>query len=106
MKSNGGMWRMRMRYGKGYHKALRNALEDFQVKTPDQQAKIHNRGAWLTDRFERCLPEIEKPTASISRCDVFSLLYPFGATEMLTTIRHFPSGRMHSCCGAIANDLI
>jgi hypothetical protein len=31
MKSNGGMWRMGMRYGKDYHKALRNALEDFQA---------------------------------------------------------------------------
>ncbi len=60
MKKNGGMWRLRMRCGKDYCKALRNALEDFQVKTPGQQAKIHNRAAWLTDKYERDLSEIQK----------------------------------------------
>jgi len=60
MEKNGGMWRMRMRGGKDYCKALRNALEDFQVKTPDQQAKIQNRGAWLTDKYERDLSEIQE----------------------------------------------
>jgi hypothetical protein len=68
MESNGGMWRMRMRSGKDYRKALRNALEDFQVKTPDQQGKIHNRGAWLTDRFQRCLAEIENANGSNAAC--------------------------------------
>jgi len=60
MKKNGGMWRLRMRCGKDDCKALRNALEDFQVKTPDQKAKIHNRAAWLTDKYERDLREIQK----------------------------------------------
>jgi Helix-turn-helix domain len=73
MKSNGGMWRMRMRGGKDYRKALRNALEDFQVKTPDQQGKIHNRGAWLTDRFERCLAEIETANGSNAACVALGL---------------------------------
>lgn len=63
MKSNGGMWRLRIRSGKDHRKALRNALEDFNVKTPDQRAKVHNRGAWLTDRFERCLEEIKRRIA-------------------------------------------
>jgi hypothetical protein len=49
-----------MRCGKDDRKALRNALEDFQVKTPEQQAKIHNRGAWLTDKYQRDLSEIQK----------------------------------------------
>jgi hypothetical protein len=58
MESNGAIWRMRIRSGKKERKALRNAIEDFSARTPDQQAKIHNRAAWLTDRYERCLKEI------------------------------------------------
>jgi hypothetical protein len=57
MESNGAIWRMRIRSGKKERKALRNAIEDFSARTPDQQAKIHNRAAWLTDRYERCLKE-------------------------------------------------
>jgi hypothetical protein len=59
MKNNGGMWRLRIRSGKDHRKALRNALDDFAVKTPDQEGKIQNRGAWLTDKYERCLKEIQ-----------------------------------------------
>jgi hypothetical protein len=66
MKSNGGMWRMRVRSGNDHRKALRNALEDFQVKTPDQKAKIHDRAAWLTDRFQRCLLEIERANNALA----------------------------------------
>jgi hypothetical protein len=58
MERNGGMWRLRIRSGKDPRRALRNAVEDFNVKTPEQRAKVHNRGAWLTDRYERCLQEI------------------------------------------------
>src|SRR5580765_4804640 len=57
MESNGAIWRMRIRSGKKERKALRNAIEDFTARTPDQQAQIHNRAAWLTDRYERCLKE-------------------------------------------------
>src|SRR5580765_8360693 len=57
MESNGAIWRMRVRSGKKERKALRNAIEDFSARTPDQQAQIHNRAAWLTDRYERCLKE-------------------------------------------------
>jgi len=57
MESNGAIWRMRIRSGKKERKALRNAIEDFSARTPDQQAQIHNRAAWLTDRYERCLKE-------------------------------------------------
>jgi hypothetical protein len=57
MESNGAIWRMRIRSGKKERKALRNAIEDFTARTPDQQAQIHNRAAWLTDRYERCLEE-------------------------------------------------
>jgi hypothetical protein len=60
MESNGAIWRMRIRSGKKERKALRNAIEDFSARTPDQQAKIHNRAAWLTDRYERCLKESEQ----------------------------------------------
>jgi hypothetical protein len=57
MESNGAIWRLRIRSGKKERKALRNAIEDFSARTPDQQSKIHNRAAWLTDRYERCLKE-------------------------------------------------
>jgi hypothetical protein len=57
MESNGAIWRLRIRSGKKERKALRNAIEDFSARTPAQQATIHNRAAWLTDRYERCLKE-------------------------------------------------
>jgi len=49
----GAMWRMRARSGHVSAKALKDALEDFYVRTPDERAKIRNHGAWLTDRYER-----------------------------------------------------
>jgi hypothetical protein len=58
MEKNGAMWRMRIRSGKEHRRAIQNALEDFNLRTPDQQAKIHNRAAWLTDRYERCHNEL------------------------------------------------
>ena len=45
MHQHGGIWRMRIRSGPDHRKALKNALEDFNVRTPAQQAKINNHGA-------------------------------------------------------------
>ena len=47
------MWRMRARGGEEGAKALRNATEDFFMLTPVERDKIKNRGAWITDRYER-----------------------------------------------------
>jgi hypothetical protein len=52
-KQCGAMWRMRARGSPEDALALRNAIEDFFVKTPEQRNEINNRGAWLTDRYER-----------------------------------------------------
>jgi Helix-turn-helix domain len=52
-KQCGGMWRMRARSGVEHAKALRNATEDFFMLTPVERDKIKNRGAWITDRYER-----------------------------------------------------
>lgn len=56
--TNGGNWRKRMR-DKNSLRALRNALEDFAARTPEQKESIKKKGAWLNDRFSRCLKEIE-----------------------------------------------
>ena len=47
---NGGLWRLRERENP---RALYHAIEDWKLRTPDQQRAIKNRGAWLTDRFQR-----------------------------------------------------
>jgi hypothetical protein len=52
-KMCGAMWRMRARSGEAGAKALRNATEDFFILTPAERNKIKNRGAWITDRYER-----------------------------------------------------
>jgi hypothetical protein len=57
--ANGGMWRTRMRSSEVSLRAIRNAIEDYKVRTPEQRAAIKNRGAWATDRYERNLVEIE-----------------------------------------------
>jgi hypothetical protein len=54
----GGIWRKRMRGPWPYKKAVRYAIEDWKLCTPDQRKKIRNPGAWLTDRFLRALKKI------------------------------------------------
>ena len=68
MQKNGGNWRNRIRHSALYRKALRHAVEDWKVRTPDQRSAIRNPAAWLTDRFMRAIVEIEKaqPPASAS----------------------------------------
>ncbi len=56
--ANGGMWRTRMRAGRESLAAVRNAIEDYRVRTPEQRAAIKNRGAWATDRYERGLAKL------------------------------------------------
>jgi hypothetical protein len=56
----GAMWRMRARSSPEDASALRNAVEDFFIKTPEQRNEINNRGAWLTDRYERNAKQLKK----------------------------------------------
>ena len=58
-KKCGAMWCMRARSGEASAKALRNATEDFFILTPDERAKIKNRGAWITDRYLRSFEKLQ-----------------------------------------------
>jgi hypothetical protein len=60
MKKNGGMWRMRIRRGAKERRALRNSIEDYKIRTPDQRAKIHDLPAWFTDRYQHNLIKIDR----------------------------------------------
>jgi hypothetical protein len=59
-KQCGAMWRMRARGSPEDALALRNAIEDFFTRTPEQRNQINNRGAWLTDRYERNAKQLKK----------------------------------------------
>ena len=58
MKENGGMWRTRIRGGLGKRRALRNTIEDYKIRTPDQRRQIRNLARWFTDRYVRNLVKI------------------------------------------------
>jgi hypothetical protein len=53
---SGKNWRKRITY---CWRAVAYAIEDYKVRTPDQRSKIKNVGAWLTDRYQRALVEID-----------------------------------------------
>jgi hypothetical protein len=55
MQKNGGMWRMRIRRGAHERRALRNTIEDYIVRTPEQRAGIRHLPKWFTDRYQRNL---------------------------------------------------
>jgi hypothetical protein len=54
-QANGGLWRV---YARQCPKALAHAIEDWKLRTPEQQRTIKQRPAWLTDRFKRAEREI------------------------------------------------
>jgi hypothetical protein len=54
---NGKLWWF---YFRQSPKALAYAIEDWKLRTPDQQRLIKNRPAWLTDRYKRAHSEIIK----------------------------------------------
>ena len=60
MKKNGGMWRTRIRGGPTERRALRNTIEDYKLKTPDQRRKIRMVPAWFTDQYMRNLVKINE----------------------------------------------
>src|SRR5947209_14576270 len=47
---NGRLWRWRVKHKR---RATLHAIEDWKLQSPQQQHDINNRGAWLTDRFQR-----------------------------------------------------
>ena len=53
---NSRLWR---HYQRICPRALHYAVEDWKLRTPDQQRAIKNRPAWLTDRYKRALAELE-----------------------------------------------
>jgi hypothetical protein len=53
---NGRLWHCYFRQSR---RALAYAIEDWQLRTPDQQRTIKNRPAWLTDRYKRALAELD-----------------------------------------------
>jgi hypothetical protein len=55
MNELGGLWRRRIQH---CAKAVAFAIEDYQVRTPQQRGNIRNIGAWLTDRHARALLEV------------------------------------------------
>jgi hypothetical protein len=57
MVKNGGMWRKRIRGGLSEIRALKHAIEDYKLRTPDQRFQIRDRPAWFTDRYTRNLVE-------------------------------------------------
>jgi hypothetical protein len=61
MKKNGGMWRKRIRGGAAERRALRNTIEDYKLRTPDQRCEIVNLPAWFTDRYTRNLVKVNAP---------------------------------------------
>jgi hypothetical protein len=52
---NGRLWHF---YFRQSLRALAYAVEDWKLRTPDQQRTIKNRPAWLTDRYKRALAEL------------------------------------------------
>jgi hypothetical protein len=60
MVKNGGMWRKRIRGGVAERLALRNTIEDYNVRTPELRAAIRKRAAWFTDRYLRNLVAVAK----------------------------------------------
>ncbi len=67
MKKNGGMWRTRIRGGESHRRALRNTIEDYKIRTPDQRQQIRNLPRWFTDRYVRNLVKIS-PAARTEPC--------------------------------------
>jgi hypothetical protein len=67
IKINGGMWVTRMRGGQWEIKALRNSIEDYWVKTPEQKSSIGNRSGWFTDHYLRNLVKLEQAEANGAR---------------------------------------
>jgi hypothetical protein len=63
MKKTGGMWRKRIRRGPAERRALRNTIEDYKLRTPDQRHYIRNRAAWFTDRYQRNLVKVKAARA-------------------------------------------
>jgi hypothetical protein len=57
IRTNGGLWRY---YFRECRSAILYAIEDWKLRTPDQQRLIKNRSAWLTDRYKRARNEIIK----------------------------------------------
>ncbi len=54
---NGRLWQF---YYRNCWKAIAYAVEDWKLRTPDQQRAIKNRPAWLTDRYKRAVAEIAR----------------------------------------------
>lgn len=57
IKSKGGLWRFLFRQNR---RAMAYAIEDWRIRTPDQQREIKNRPAWLIDRFKRAHCALER----------------------------------------------
>jgi len=70
MKKNGGMWRGRIRGGPSERRALRNTIEDFKLRTPDERQQIRKPAAWFTDRYMRNLVEVSAARNSEGSCGV------------------------------------
>lgn len=62
MNKNGGMWRTRIRGGPDQRRALKNTIEDYKIRTPDQRQQIRNLPRWFTDRYRRNLVKISPAT--------------------------------------------
>jgi len=60
-RTNSDIWE---RYYKRCPRALNHAIEDWKLRTPDQQQTIKNRAAWLTDRYKRAESDIHKARKS------------------------------------------
>jgi hypothetical protein len=64
MERKGGIWLTRIRLGRDERRALRDSIEDYKLRTPEQRRRIRNHGAWFTDRYLRNLVKI---TAAANR---------------------------------------
>jgi hypothetical protein len=60
MLRNGGLWRQRIRNNS---RAVRYAIGDWKLRTPEQRRAIKNVAAWLTDRHARALVELQEKSA-------------------------------------------
>lgn len=60
MLRNGGLWRQHIRHNS---RAVRYAIEDWKLRTPEQRRAIKNVAAWLTDRHARALVELQEKSA-------------------------------------------
>ena len=58
MERKGGIWLTRIRLGRDERRALRDSIEDYKLRTPEQRRRIRNHGAWFTDRYLRNLAKI------------------------------------------------